>query len=121
MLSRLASHLTAVLTDLRWTGYAAQIVLVGYYSLDYANALDNELSAALDPTMHRVGSAFGAEYADGFDAWRAAARCSGGDPCRAGLLTQLYHDRRPTGTCGIHPSPAGAAVLAGAVESAVIK
>ncbi len=91
--------------------YGGQIVLVNYYStspaLDSITELGNStVASALKP--------FHVEIADAFDAFAAASAHSGGDPCKAGLLTQLS-----TGGCGIHPSYAGAAVLAQAVEEAI--
>jgi lysophospholipase L1-like esterase len=121
VLSHLASNLKTILEALRKSGYRDQIVLVGYYSLNYESAHDDSTSRALDAIMQQVGSAFNAEYANGYDAWAAASRFSGGDPCRGGLLTQLYRKGKPNGTCGIHPTRAGAAVLASAVDNAAIK
>lgn len=121
VLATVGTNVAAVLRALKGEGYTGQIVVVGYYSTDYADALDNELSQALDAAMRQAGKPFGAEYANGYAAFAAAARYSGDDPCRAGLLTQLYAKAKATGICGIHPSPAGAAVLAQAVESAVAK
>jgi lysophospholipase L1-like esterase len=92
--------------------YSGQIVVVNYYSpmpaLDSITALGNSTVASAVKPFH-------VEIADAFDAFAAADAHSGGDPCKAGLLTQLS-----TGTpCGIHPSQAGAAVLAQAVERAI--
>jgi lysophospholipase L1-like esterase len=49
--------------------------------------------------------------ADGSAAFTAAAN---GDPCKAGLLIKL-----PDGTCDVHPTPAGAQILANAIERAL--
>jgi len=54
------------------------------------------------------------EIADGFGELQAASAHSAGNPCTAGLLTQLS-----TGGCGIHPSFAGQALLAQSVENAI--
>ena len=64
--------------------------------------------------MDSAAKPFHVVMADGFAAFRAAARQSGGDSCKAGLLTQLT-----TGGCGVHPSLAGQALLALAVEQAI--
>jgi lysophospholipase L1-like esterase len=121
VLAQLAANVVTILKAVRGAGYTGQIVLVGYYSLDYANPLDNEFSTALDTTMTTAGQPFGVEYASGFAAWAAASKYSGGNPCHAGLLTQLYTKGKWNGTCGIHPTPAGAALLAQAVEETVTK
>jgi len=57
---------------------------------------------------------FLARIADSFTAFEAAARQFGGDSCAAGLLNHLTG-----GGCGIHPSAAGQALLAAAVERIV--
>lgn len=121
VLSRLGKNLETILKAVRKTGYRGQIMLVGYYSLDYANPNDNALSNALDGVMQKVAAAFHAEYAHGYRSFEAASRFSGGDPCRAGLLTQLYTKGKPNSSCGIHPAPAGAAVLASAVDTRALK
>lgn len=95
-------------------GYHGQVVILNYYSLDYANPADNVGSQALNTALDRGARPFDVTIADGFGAFRTAALHSGGDPCAAGLLTQLTG-----GGCGIHPSAAGQAVLALAVEKAI--
>ena len=55
------------------------------------------------------------ERADGYGELRTASLHSGGNTCQAGLLTQLG---KP-GSCGIHPSYAGQALLAQALEKAI--
>lgn len=91
--------------------YSGQIVVVNYYSptpvLDSTTALGNATVASAVKPFH-------VEIADAFDAFAAADAHSSGNPCTAGLLTQLSG-----GGCGIHPSQAGAAVLALAVEKAI--
>ena len=52
----------------------------------------------------------GGIVADGQAAFKAAAK----DPCAEGLLIML-----PDGTCDVHPTPAGAQVLADAIQSVV--
>jgi len=49
--------------------------------------------------------------ADGNAAFAAAAD---GDPCKAGLLIAM-----PDGTCDVHPTPAGAKVLADAIDASL--
>jgi hypothetical protein len=53
--------------------------------------------------------------ADGYGELKAAAFRFGGSTCGAGLLTQLG---KP-GDCGVHPSYAGQALLAQALEKAI--
>ena len=96
--------------------YRGQIVIVNYYSLDYANATDDTASKTLNTTVDKAAKPYKVQVADGYGVWAAAALRSGGDTCKAGLLTQLTS----TG-CGIHPSIAGQALLALAVEEVVKK
>ena len=96
--------------------YKGQVVIVNYYSLDYANAVDNAGSAALNSAMDSAARPYSVQVADGYGAFQAAALQSGGNSCTAGLLTQLNG-----GGCGVHPSVAGQAVLALAVEKVVKK
>lgn len=53
----------------------------------------------------------GGVVADGMSSFAAAG---GGDPCASGLLIPMGD-----GTCDVHPTPKGAAVLAGAIEAAM--
>ena len=66
--------------------------------------------------MDRAARRFHVVIADGYGEFRRAALHSGGDPCKAGLLTQLNGQ---VGNCGIHPSYAGQALLAQALEKAI--
>ena len=91
--------------------YSVQIALVNYYS---PTPVENSTTALGNSTIASVAKPFHVEIADAFDAFAAADAHSGGNPCAAGLLTQLSG-----GGCGIHPSQAGAAVLAQALETAI--
>jgi lysophospholipase L1-like esterase len=96
--------------------YSGQIVIVSYYSLDYANATDVQQSELLDNALDSAAAPYHVELASGYSAFESASQDSANDPCTAGLLTQLS-----AGGCGIHPTPAGQDVLAQAVESAITK
>ena len=114
-LTSIGNNVTTILSTIRHEGhYRGQIVIVNYYSLDYASATDNAQSESLNTAMDTAVAPFGVEIADGFGEWQAASVHSAGDPCTAGLLTQLSG-----GGCGIHPSLAGQALLAQAVEDAI--
>ena len=120
VLSHLAQNVKTILHAIRVV-YENQIVLVGYYSIDYNSEIDNAASLALNGVLQSAGSAFNVELADGYTAFEDASQYSGGDPCKAGLLTQLYTSDKPNGTCGVHPTLAGASVLASAVDRTVKK
>jgi lysophospholipase L1-like esterase len=103
--------LSAIRKSARYTG---QIVIVNYYSLDYSSSVGNAQSQLLNHVQDAAAKPFHVEIADGFGVLGAAALHSGGNSCTAGLLTQLGG-----GKCGIHPSYAGQALLAAAVEQAI--
>jgi lysophospholipase L1-like esterase len=116
VLAKMAADVRKTLSRIRRTArYRGQIAIVSYYSLDYSSAAVNALSQALNTTLRRAARGFGAVVADGFGTLRAAAAHSGGSTCNAGLLTQLGEP----GTCGVHPSYAGSALLAQAVMKAI--
>lgn len=115
VLQSVAAKVATILGSIRAAGhYAGQIVLVTYYSLNYADAQQTALSIALNTALEAAAAPFDVEIADGFTAFETVAAQDGGDSCAAGLLTVLSG-----GGCGIHPSALGQSVLAGAVEAAV--
>jgi hypothetical protein len=73
----------------------------------------HEAVGALDGVLTVVTKAFGGKVADGFGTFQVATAPYGGDTCAAGLLIHLT-----TTTCDIHPSSAGAALLASALYAA---
>lgn len=117
VLKSISSNVARILSSIR-TGdhFRGQIVILNYYSLDYSNAVDNAGSQTLNTTVDKAAKPYKVQIADGYGAFKAAALQSGGDTCKAGLLTQLT----PSG-CGVHPSVAGQALLALAVEEVVKK
>ena len=117
VLKQIAADVVHIMATIRNNDhYKGQIVIVNYYSLDYANATDNTSSRTLNTTLDKAAKPYRVQVADGYGAFEAAAVQSGGDPCKAGLLTQLT-----TSGCGIHPSIAGQALLALAVDEVVKK
>jgi hypothetical protein len=108
----LASNLTTIYSALRQAGFQGDLVAVTYYSLNYADPSGTAVVTALDNTLAGVTQAFGGKVADGFGEFRAAAAAFGADSCAAGLLIHLT-----TSTCDVHPSPAGAELLAEAVRN----
>jgi len=115
VLKSISTNVARILSAIRHDGrYSGQLVLLNYYSLDYSNSTDNAGSMALNIAMDHAAKKYGAAIADGYGAFRTAALQSGGNSCTAGLLTQLTG-----GGCGVHPSLAGQAVLALAIEKAI--
>ena len=113
LLDTLSSNLTTIYSGLRAAGFNGELVAVTYYSLNYADPVGTGIIAEIDTTLAKVTQAFGGTVADGFGEFQQAAAAFGGDSCAAGLLIHLT----PT-TCDVHPSPAGAALLAVAVRDA---
>ncbi|HEY5429369.1 MAG TPA: SGNH/GDSL hydrolase family protein [Solirubrobacteraceae bacterium] len=103
--------LSAVRSKARYEG---QIVIVNYYSLNYASPTDNGLSLLLNKVQDSAAAPFHVKIADGYGELEAASVHSGDDTCTAGLLTQIG-----PGMCGIHPSYAGQALLAQVLEKTI--
>lgn len=95
--------------------YRGQLAIVNYYSLNYASTADDAVSTGLNEAMDAGAKPFHVVVADGYSELEAAAAHSGGNTCTAGLLTQLGSP----GNCGIHPSYAGQALLAQALEKVI--
>ncbi len=114
VLATLGANLSTIYGALYQAGFSGHLVAVTYYSLNYADPAGTAVATALDDTISAVTRAFGGTVADGFGEFQAAAAAFGGDPCAAGLLIRL-----PDGSCNVHPSPKGAALLADAVLDVV--
>ncbi len=96
--------------------YGGQLAIVNYYSLNYADSGASAQISLLNQAIDGAAKPFHVEVADGFGELEAGAAHSGGNTCTAGLLTQLTGANNP---CGIHPSFAGASLLAQALEKAI--
>ena len=99
-------------------GYSGQIVLVNYYSTNYADAAATGQSKLLNTALASAVKPFKVEVANAFKAFRQAAKQAGGNTCTAQLLTQL---KTTPATCGVHPSVSGQAMLAQALEQRIKK
>jgi lysophospholipase L1-like esterase len=113
--NEIAGNLGTIFHDLRVVaGYHGPIVALTYYSLSYSDPTQILGTQFLDSVIAGVATAYGGTVADGFAAFQGPSLAFGGDPCAAGLLIRL-----PSGTCNIHPSPAGHRVLAAAIAEAL--
>jgi lysophospholipase L1-like esterase len=110
----IGTNLAAIITALRGTGYAGPIVVLTYYSLNYADPAQVAGTLFLDSVIESATQAAGGTIANGFTAFAVASAAYGGDPCSAGLLIKL-----PNGTCDVHPTAEGQQVLAAAIASAL--
>ena len=116
VLGKVAANVRTILSAIRTKAhYAGQLAIVNYYSLNYASAAESALSLEINKTVDGAAKAFHVVIADGYAELKAATFRFGGNTCGAGLLTQLG---KP-GDCGIHPSYAGQALLAQALEKAI--
>ncbi|TWP37612.1 SGNH/GDSL hydrolase family protein [Leekyejoonella antrihumi] len=126
-LKGITTNVRTILFNLRYRAhYFGQIVIVDYYSLDYASAAANANSQGLNQAMASAAKPFGVKIADEYAAYQNAALHSGGDSCAAGLLTQLFPNQTSTASgaqdgCGVHPTVAGQDVLAHTIEATVRK
>ncbi len=116
LLAKVSHNVRRILSAVRHRAhYGGQLAIVNYYSLDYASAASNAQSTELNDAMDSAAKPFHAEIADGYGELKTASFRFGGDPCLAGLLTQLG----TYGKCGIHPTYAGQALLAKALARAI--
>lgn len=119
MAAGIALHVATIAAALRLGGYFGRIVAVNYYSVDYDDLAQQLALGAINQALEDPLRAVGAQVADSYGAFALASLPFGGDPCAAGLLIPLTTDAAGNPlTCDKHPSPAGRAVLARAVEAA---
>jgi lysophospholipase L1-like esterase len=112
VMTQVTTNVTHILRAIRNKAhYRGQLVIVNYPSPVVAY---NTRTVLLNRTIDAAAKPFDVEVADGFGEFQTADSHSGGNPCAAGLLTQLS-----TGGCGIHPSYAGQSLLAQAVERVI--
>jgi lysophospholipase L1-like esterase len=116
VLAKLKKNVATILSTIRRKAhYRGQILINNYYALSYGVPAIAAQSKLLNATVDSAAKPFGVRFGDGFGVLRVAAVHSGGDSCKAGLLTQIG-----PGTCGVHPSVAGQTLLAQAVENATV-
>lgn len=100
--------------------YTGQLIVVNYYSLDQASQQANFQSQAINSAVFTGVQGFHVRIADAYKLYQNAVKNApkgDTDPtCSAGLLTKLLTPNPQTGNCGVHPSQAGQALIASAVE-----
>jgi len=97
-----------IMTQLRKV-YSGPLVALSIYNPYPKDATAQYALEKIDAALAEKITAHGGVFADGMTAFAAAGD---GDPCKAGLLIDMGD-----GTCDVHPTPAGAKVLAEAIES----
>jgi lysophospholipase L1-like esterase len=112
VLARIKSNVHKTFSALRRTAhYRGQIVLVRYYNLDYTSDVFVKVIKAMNKAEAAAAKGLHVTLADGYGAFQRGSASAGGKPCDAGLLNKL-----DDGSCGVHPSRAGQALLAQAVQ-----
>ena len=115
LLGTISTNMDAIFRALSAAHFNGQLVVVNYYSLDYADAAGTGLTQLLNQAVTSHAHADGAIVADAFTAFQQAAASAGGHTCAAGLLNASPQNQL---TCDVHPSQSGQQLLAQAVESA---
>jgi lysophospholipase L1-like esterase len=119
VLTRIGKNVTTILKRVRNNAhYTGQIVIVQYYSTDYASAIGDAESQALNKAVQNAAAPFHVKVAKSYALFKKAAAQAHGNTCTAQLLTQL---KTTPASCGVHPSVSGQALLAQAVEQAIKK
>jgi lysophospholipase L1-like esterase len=115
VIKRISSNVHKTFSAIRRKAhYRGQVVLVRYYNLDYSNAVFVKVIKAMNKAEVAAARGFHVTVADGYTEFQRGSAKAGGKPCDAGLLNRL-----DTGSCGVHPSAAGQALLAKAVRRVI--
>jgi lysophospholipase L1-like esterase len=110
MADQVEENLNSILGTLRDDGdYRGRIVVLTYYALDYANAVELQFVQPLNDAIAEAAEDNRAVVADAFDVFESRSLEAGGSAIAAGLL---YPD-------DVHPTAEGHRLLARAVEQAV--
>ncbi len=107
------ANMQTILAALRGTGFTGTIVIVNYYSLDYSNQFETELTVGLNQAITAPAGTYGAVVADVFSAFQAATSnpFAAGNTCVAGLLNASNPPTSPP-SCDVHPSQSGHKLIA---------
>lgn len=116
-LATYGNNLANILGAIR-LNYQGRLILMKSYSPN-ADPLFAQAVMGLNQVMTDVGTLFGAQFADGFNAFQSASAPFGGDPCKAGLLIVLSQPPAGPLACDVHPSKYGRDMLAAVVMKVV--
>ena len=117
VLGTIGLNVETILGELRATGYKGTIVVANYYSLDFSDPQQNQLSTAVDAVLAGAASDHGAVVADVFTAFKNALPTTlTGDnwTCKAGLLNATPQNQF---VCDIHPSQSGHKLIGKSIAS----
>ena len=115
LLGTISTNMDAIFRALSAAHFNGRLIVVNYYSLDYADAAGTGLTQLLNQAIASHADADGAIVADAFSAFRQAAASTSGHTCAAGLLNASPQNQF---LCDVHPSQSGQELLAQAVVSA---
>ena len=104
-----------ILRALRAAHFHGRLIVVNYYSLDYADPSGTGLTQLLNQAVTSHAHADGAIVADAFSAFKQAAAAGRRHTCAAGLLNTTPGNQA---TCDVHPSQSGQQLLARSVAAA---
>lgn len=124
-----AANVGRIFTTLRTSGYRGQIVYVNLYATNASDPTAAGPIAAFNGAMQAAATAANSsananvKVADAFTPFANASKAFGGDACAAGLLIPNPVQPVPAGqpACDIHPTRAGARLLAKSVVTALLK
>jgi lysophospholipase L1-like esterase len=116
LLGTISANMDGIYRALQAAHFNGRLVVVNYYSLDYADAAGTGFTQLLNQAVTSHAEADGAIVADAFAAFKQAAASAGGHTCAAGLLNTTPGDET---TCDVHPSQSGQQLLAQSVVDAV--
>jgi lysophospholipase L1-like esterase len=107
LLTTIRTNLDTILEAIDATKFHGTVIVVNYYSLNYADAAGTALTGLLNGAITTV--------ADAFTAFQQATAAAGGNTCHAGLLNTTPGNQA---TCDVHPTQSGAELLAQSVIDA---
>ena len=114
VLAAMETNLAIILGDLRAAGFRGIIVVLNYYSVDYSDASQTAITAALNQALQAAASTDAATVvADVFTAFEGVAASAGGHTCNVGLLNASAQNQF---VCDVHPSQSGQKLIARIVE-----
>ncbi len=113
-----ARNVGAIWATVLKAGFKGRFAYVTQYESNFADPIATPAFVALNGALSQVTIAAGGKVVDGFKAFQDASAAFGGDACKAGLLIPNPVQPVPAGqpACDVHPTPAGRAILAAAVD-----
>lgn len=122
LLATISANVDTILKGIKATGFHGVLMVVNYYSLNYADLAGTGLTALLNQAITTPAKADGAVVADAFKAFQAATNnaFAGGNTCKQGLINAAPQDPLTFNPlkCDVHPSQSGQQLLAQTVEAA---